>query len=179
MKLNGFICMLLPQLALSNLLKRDTQTVLNDFQQISTQSQKVQSEVNAFTGDANQAVVIYGDSNTLDGYIKQAITDAQALSSLNDADSASIANAVVGLQETTYGTLDALTSKYPAFANLSSAVVGIVESSLITLRNDTAVLGSVITSKLVPVVAKVSPLLTSNIDFHFSRAVDAFANRTA
>lgn len=175
MRLAILSCALLPSLAFAGLLKRDTQTLLGDFKNITSQSAKVQQEVEAFTGNLNDAITIYSDSNTLDAYIKQAITDAQALGDLNDDDSASVANAVTQLQNTAFGTLNALTAKKPQFEQNGVGVVNVVEQTLSTLKNDTAFLGFVITPKLVPVLAKVSPLLTSNIDFHFARAVDAFA----
>lgn len=169
MKATVVLCVLLPALAAASV-----QTVLDDFTKIGTQSQKVTTEVKAFTGDINDAITIYGDSNTLDAYLKQTISDAAALPSLSDTDSATIANAVTGLQGTTYDALDALVSKKKYFFGINNATVNLVEQSLSTLRNDTAVLGKTIVGKLVPVLAKVSPLITSNLDFHFSRAVDAY-----
>lgn len=162
------------------LAPRAAQDVLNDISTIQSQTATVQRDVDNFPGgplSALQALQIKADSDALAQTIQKAARDAVASAPFTDAESASVANAVTGLQKGVYKVLDSLVAKKKGFetAVFGASAVPIVKDTLVGLRRDTAAFGANVTTKFVPVVAKVAPLVVSNLDFHFARAVDAFS----
>ncbi|KAF2165863.1 hypothetical protein M409DRAFT_23595 [Zasmidium cellare ATCC 36951] len=164
----------------ASIIPRDATTILNDINTIKTQLQKVHDDVQAFPGGPGstlQALGIKADSDTLDKTLQQSAKDAAASSSLSDSDSATVANAVTGLQSLIYSTLDLLVSKQPGFQNaiLGQSADSIVQSTLISLRSDTADFAGNVTNKLTPTLKRLAPLISSDIDFHYVRAIQAFS----
>ncbi|KAF2762869.1 hypothetical protein EJ05DRAFT_471831 [Pseudovirgaria hyperparasitica] len=160
---------------------RAAQDVLNDISQIKTQTATVQRDIDAFQGgpaSAVQALQIKTDSDTLQKTIQKGSTDARNSASFTDNESAAIANAVTGLQTSIFKVLNSLVAKKAGFetAIFGSSAVPIVHDTLVGLRADTGYFGGNVTQKLTPQIAKLSPLIVSNIDFHFVRAVDAFSS---
>lgn len=166
--------------AAASIIPRDAATILNDINTITTQLQKVHDDVQAFQGgpsSALQALGIKADSDTLDKTLQQSAKDAAASSPLSDSDSATIATSVTGLQAQIYSTLDLLVSKQPGFqtAVFGQSADGIVHDTLVSLRADTAAFGGNVTAKLTPTLQRLAPLITSDIDFHYVRAIQAFS----
>lgn len=73
--------------------------------------------------------------------------------------------------------LDLLVSKKAAFdATLpGGAASALVKMDLQQLKNATDDLASKLTPKFVASVQKLSPLLVSNIDYHFVRAINVYS----
>lgn len=166
---------------IASVVPRDASTILTDIKTIKTQLQKVHDDVQAFPGgpsSAVQALQIKSDSDSLDKTLQQSAKDAAASSPLSDSDSATIATSVTGLQSQIYSTLDLLVSKEPGFrtAVFGSSADGIVRSTLVSLRTDTADFAGNVTSKLTPSLKRLAPLISSEIDFHYVRAIQAFSN---
>lgn len=160
---------------------RDASAVLDDISTIRSQLAVVQSDIDAFQGgptSAIDALKIQVDSNTLDSSIDKSTSDANSSSPFTEKQSADVANAVTGLQEGIFTVLDSLVAKKTGFetAVLGGSAVPLVRMTLSDLRTDTAAFGDAVTDKLTPELAKLAPLITSNIDFHFARAVDAFSD---
>lgn len=165
---------------LAALFPRDTATILNDIKTISTQLQTVYDDVKTFQGgpnSANQALQIKGDSDKLDKSLQHAAKDAAASTQLSESDSATVATSVTSLQSPIYSTLDLLVDKKPGFqtAIFGSSADSIVESTLISLRTNSGYFAVNITNKLTPSLKRLGPLIASEIDFHFVRAVQAFS----
>nr|POE96413.1 hypothetical protein CFP56_56463 [Quercus suber] len=181
MKFSGLITILSFSAAASSaIVARDAPTLLRDINSIGVQLNKTLADINAFNGGTNgvnQALAIYTDSNNLDAVIKNSTADAKASAVLNDADSASIALAVTSLQSNIYATLDALVAKHYDFtaASLGFNATGLVHDTLVSMRTDTNNFGGNVTAKLSAVLSKSAPLITSDIDYHFVRAIQAFA----
>ncbi|KAK4494517.1 hypothetical protein PRZ48_014815 [Zasmidium cellare] len=164
----------------ASIIPRDAATILNDVKTIKTQLQKVHDDVQAFPGgpsSALQALAIKSDSDTLDKTLQQSAKDAAASSPLSDSDSATVATSVTGLQTLIYSTLDLLVSKEPGFktAVFGGSADSIVHDTLVSLRVDTAAFAGNVTTKLTPQLQKLAPLISSDIDFHFVRAIQAFS----
>lgn len=164
----------------ASVVPRDAATILSDINTITTQLQKVHDDVQAFPGGPSstaQALQIKTDSDNLDKTLQQAAKDAAASSPLSNSDSATIATSVTGLQSQIYSTLDLLVSKEPGFrtAVLGQSADGIVQSTLVSLRADTADFAGNVTSKLTPSLKRLAPLISSDIDFHYVRAIQAFS----
>lgn len=68
--------------------------------------------------------------------------------------------------------LDLLVSKKAVFANTFPGVTALVQSDLQQLKNGTDDLANALTPKFVASVQKLAPLLASDIDFHFVRAIN-------
>lgn len=164
----------------AELYQRDAASIITALQNIDNGTQQVLADVNAFQGGrdgVNQAVKIQTDSNTLNQIIQNGITAAQATTQLNDADSAAVANAVTKIQPGVFNVLTALTNKKELFsaASLGFDAIPLVENALTSQRQSTNDFGNNVTAVLSTTIKRVSPLLTTNIDFHFVRALQAFA----
>ncbi|KAA8643981.1 hypothetical protein EYZ11_011261 [Aspergillus tanneri] len=138
--------------------------------------------LNSFHGGLNgtlRAVQIQGQAQTLINDINKATATVKITPSLGTTDSVVLVNNVVNLQTPIYSTINNLISHKSAFQN---AVLGVgsagflVKSDLNNLRIATANLGNAIVQRLVPDIQKLAPLVTGEINFHITRAIQAYSN---
>ncbi|KAL2808875.1 hydrophobic surface binding protein A-domain-containing protein [Aspergillus granulosus] len=182
MRLSSTVLVLAAVSAVQGLsIPRDATPVLSALDTIKSQLHTVGDLVEVFTGGFNgtfAALQIQGETGELRTAINNGVAAIKRIQPLNEADSAQVVNVVVALQSDIYNLLDLLVQKKPAF---DTAILGIGSASFLVkidlqiLRNSTAQLGNAITSKLVEEFQRLAPLITSSIDFHFSKALAAYA----
>jgi hypothetical protein len=142
----------------------------------------INSTLNTFNGSligTLTALQIQGQAQDLLSGIESTTATANATSVLGQADSITVTNSVTGLQPFVYSLIDNFVARHQAF---ETAVLGVasatslVESDLTNIKNATDALGNAIISKLVPEIQKLAPLVTSEIDFHFQRALQVYSS---
>lgn len=57
-------------------------------------------------------------------------------------------------------------------------IAQLVQQTLIQLKSDTDAFGGNLTARLTPELQRLAPLVTGDIDFHFNRAIEAFASNS-
>ena len=162
-------------------IRRDSANIVAGLTTISEQLTTMNNTLNSFHGGLDSTLValkIQGEAMDLDADIRTATSVITESAQLNDADSSTVAFAIVSLSSNIYDVLDNIILKKPVF---DSAILGIgsasflVKSDLQYLKKDTDVLGAALTKKFVPGVAQVAPLVISVIDFHFDPALAVYA----
>lgn len=164
--------------ASANLVARNGATLSRDITSIAAQLQTLDNSLRAFSGGTAQALVIQAQTSSLRNKIQQGDSDAKASAALSDTESAQVAQGVTDLQANIYDVLSLLIAKKPLFdkaiLNFASAS-SLVLTDLKNLKTDTDSFGADVIAKLVPVLAKVAPLVTSDIDFHYQQAINAYS----
>lgn len=140
---------LLPLLAFSAVAVADANTVINDFNSINGNLNKLDIDVNlvqsGLTG-IGQALQVSVDSVTVDDGLLLVNSDILASSTYSAADSKSIVDAVSNVATTANKTLVDVANKYSAFGGLSPVVL----ASLYQLKQDQNTVGVSLYSKLDP-----------------------------
>ncbi|KAL4866219.1 hypothetical protein BDV12DRAFT_173287 [Aspergillus spectabilis] len=163
------------------IIPRDATPVLSSLDAITNKLHSLGDLVEKFEGGFNgtfAALQIQSETGKLRTIINDGAATITNTNPLNEDDSVQIVNVVVSLQADIYDLLDLLVAKKPAF---DTAILGIGSASFLVkidlqnLRNSTAQLGSAITEKLVEELQRLAPLITSDIDFHFARAVGVYS----
>ncbi|KAB8339208.1 hypothetical protein FH972_022142 [Carpinus fangiana] len=160
---------------------RDAATVVGDIRTLTTQLNTLQNQLKAFQGGAagtGAALQIQGTEQTIENTLKKAAQDASNSPNFGNSGSADVANAIVGVERNIYSVLDLLIQKKSAFATaaLGFSATGLVLQDLKNLKSQTDAFGANASAKLVPELAKLAPLLLSNIDYHYSVAIDAYSS---
>jgi len=156
-----------------------TTTLLGDIATISSRLATLNNDVNSFTGGSAQvfqALAIYNDANSVQSALNQANTDAINSPNLNDTGSAAVATAVTGLQPNIYNILNQLVAKKAGFRTVvfGSSAVGLVNNTITSLQQSTKNFGGNLTAKFSGSISTLAPLVTGDINFHFTRASQAY-----
>ena len=87
-----------------------------------------------------------------------------------------MASAIAQLQTDIYNTLDLLVTKHPQFNMVQGflPVGSLVLNQLTGLKNSTDAYGAAIIPKLTSEYQRLAPLLLSDFDYHFIRAIQAY-----
>lgn len=164
------------------ILHRDVNSITGSLGTISGGLVSMNATLNQFEGGFNGtllALQIQGEASTLLDDIENATTAAGQSSNLDEADSATVAFAIVALSSNIYEVLANLVDKKGAF---DAAILGIgsasalVEYDLKSLKNSTDTLSQALSSKLSTTIQEVAPLVVSDIDFHFDQAIAAYGS---
>ncbi|CAI7668223.1 unnamed protein product [Penicillium bialowiezense] len=179
--------LLLSTLAVTTLalpqVRRDASTVLDSINSISKESANIQEILSGFTASTNvtaTALQLQAKSSTLVKDINSGTKTVSDASTLNESESAKVANAVVELSSTVFTLLDQFVAKKPVFdkaiLDVGSAS-SLVKGDLKKLKSATDEYGDAASSKLSGDITKIAPLLVGDIDFHFAEAIDAFGSK--
>ncbi|CEL09004.1 hypothetical protein ASPCAL12148 [Aspergillus calidoustus] len=160
---------------------RTVNDILSGLQSINNQLDALSASLRNFNGGLQgtlAALQIQGQTMDLVHIIDNATGATNGTSNLNQAESITITNRVVQLQDDIFSTLDLLEEKKPAF---DTAVLGLASASILVradleaLQSSTRLLGNAIVQRLVMSLRGLGPLITGNIDFHFSHALRHYA----
>jgi hypothetical protein len=160
---------------------RTVNDILSGLQSINNQLDTLSASLRNFNGGLEgtlAALQIQGQTMDLVHIIDDATGATNGTSNLNQADSITVTNRVVQLQDDIFSTLDLLEEKKPAF---DTAVLGLASASILVradleaLQSSTRLLGNAIVQRLVASLRSLGPLITGNIDFHFSHALRRYA----
>lgn len=156
--------------------------ILAGVQDITNDMTTMNNTLNTFDGGlvgTLTALQIQGESQSLLSDINNLTATVNATAPLNQKDSVTVTNSVVGLQPYIYSLLDNLDNHHQAF---ETAILGVasatslVESDLKNLQNATMALGNAVISKLIPELQSLAPLVTYQIDFHFQRSIQLYSS---
>lgn len=176
---------LLPLLAIASpVVKRDAASITSAITQIETNINTLNTTLNGFNkGDLfaiAEVLSIQKETDNLGDSITAATNAAKASAPLNDADSGTVAVAVVNLQPQIFSLLNNIQSKKPAF---DSAVLGVgsvspqVKQSLQKQKQLSGDLGKAITAKLTPTYAAFAPTINQQIADAFDKAIATFSQK--
>lgn len=158
------------------LSKRDFNTILLDGIKIIGDLNDLTAKLSAFNGDITAALNILSSTDKLNTDLKatsQAVADTP---SLTTDQGNLLAQTVASLQNPIYNVLDLLQAKRPSFQTVAGFVPtgSIVLQRLQTLKNTTDIFGDNLIPKLPTEIKRVAPLLVSDIDYHFIRAIQLY-----
>ncbi|KAF5854752.1 hypothetical protein ETB97_012263 [Aspergillus alliaceus] len=124
------------------------------------------------------ALKVQFESDELLRDIIDAIAAAKQTPMLTKDDSVRVAIAVTKLQDVIYSLLDVLVAKKPVF---DKAILGIgsasflVSADLKSLKDATDGFGNEVVLRLANPIQQVAPLIISDLDFHFIRAIQVYS----
>lgn len=156
--------------------KRDFNTILLDGIKIIGDLNDLTAKLQAFQGSIPDALAILNSTDGLNNDLKataQAVADTP---SLTDAQGNLLASTVASLATPIYNVLDLLQSKRPQFQAVAGGIPtgSIVLGRLQTLKNTTDIFAGNLIPKLPADLKRVAPLLSSDIDYHFIRAIQLY-----
>lgn len=171
-------------LALPQIQRRpDLSNVLDSIDTFSKESSSIQDVLSDFTASSNTtatALKLQAKSDTLLKDIKTETDTVNQASTLSESDSAKVGNAVVELLQNVFSLLDRFVEKKPVFdkAILNAASASsLVEADLKKLKSAVDDYDQAVSSKLSGDIKAIAPILTGDLDFHFTQAIDAFSSK--
>ena len=161
-------------------IPRGVNDVLSTIKTITSQCLTINHTLSGFEEGfsvTGTALKLQGQATTLLDDINKGTTTVSKSSKLSSNDSATVANSVVSLSTTVYSLLDGFIAKKPGFdkaiLDIGSASF-LVEFDLKKLKNATASYGDAVVDVLSNDIEKVAPLMTGDLAFHFTEAIDVF-----
>ncbi|KAH7360927.1 hydrophobic surface binding protein A-domain-containing protein [Rhexocercosporidium sp. MPI-PUGE-AT-0058] len=179
MLLKHLLFFFLASTTLAILPPRDASTILTSLNTLSTDLSTLQKNLQTFQGGVlslGQALQIQTQATQLVSDTKNAASASSSSAPLDDAGTRSVAFKIIAISQQIFSVLDLLVTKKGAFESTLPGASKLVENDLEMLKNGTDDLAAKLTPKFVPSVQKLAPLLVSDIDFHFVRAIDVYSS---
>lgn len=172
-------------LALSSpvLSRRDAASVLTGLQKITNATNTLNTTVASYDGGIEGTVTsveILTDTFAVINAIKCTTNDAKQSANFTDAESESIAEALIGtLVPAVESSLTTIQGKKAAFEHGLlgiASLTGLVETLLKELKSDSDDLSAAIVAKLTAIWAGAAPVIVSQIDDAFDAAIATYAS---
>jgi hypothetical protein len=156
--------------------KRDFNTILLDGIKIIGDLNDLMAKLQAFQGAVPDALAVLNSTDTLNNDLQATANAVADTPSLTDDQGNLLASTIASLATPIYNVLDLLQSKRPQFQAVAGGIPtgSIVLGRLQTLKNTTDAFASNLVPKLPTNLRRVAPLLSSDIDYHFIRAIQLY-----
>lgn len=165
---------LLAATATAAVIPRDAAQVQSDLNTINADTQKLTSDVNAYSGGLFGALPSQNDESQLDKDIKSATDDANNSAAVSDSEAQSIISYIKNtLEPNIEKALTALKSKKSQFA--SAGLQNTVLQDLKDLKTDTDALGSALLAKAPSGEQASGQAVVNEIDADFNDAIQYFS----